>query len=160
MASPKKTQRRKQAVKRSTVRHTRAIQVDRTKRPNSTPLDEQVSERLTQILHPATQAQVAHFHALGLRERLLTLPVMVAVVLTMVWRQLSSVQELCRTLHEEGFFWCSAVVVSPQALCQRLRCFPSELFLRVLLEVLPTLQQRWRARQRPLPRELAWAHTQ
>jgi hypothetical protein len=38
----------------STVRHTRAIQYDRTKRPNSMPLAPQVTEELTQLIHPHT----------------------------------------------------------------------------------------------------------
>ena len=106
----------KRTKKRSTVRHTRAIQRDRTKRPISMPIDEQVSEHLTQIIHPAILAQVAHFHQLGLRERLLGLPVMVAVVLTRLWRQLASVGELVRLLRSEGFLWCSPVQVTQQAL--------------------------------------------
>ena len=157
MASEKHPKRRKQAAKRSTVRHTRAIQHDRTKRPNSAPLDEQVSAHLTQLLHPATFAQVAHFHQLGLRERVLTLPVMVAVVLTMIWRQLGSVCELTRLLNTEGFLWCSPVRVSQPALSERLRVFPAVLFQRVLHDVLPQMHARWAARARPLPREVAWA---
>src|SRR5918998_5373478 len=148
---------RKQTKKPSTVRHTRAIQRDRTKRPNSAPLDEQVSQHLTQIIHPATLAQVAHFHQLGLRERLLGLPVMVAVVLTLLWRQVPSVGELVRLLRCEGFLWCSPVQVSQQALSERLRTFPAELFLRVLQDLLPQMQARAEARQRPLPAVLAWA---
>lgn len=145
------------APKRSTVRHTRAIQADRVHRPNSVPLDQQVSEQLTQILHPATLNQLAHFRALHLRARSLTLPVMVAVVLTMIWRQIGSVCELTRLLHTEGFLWCSPVPVSQQALSQRLRVFPAELFRRVLMEVLPQMFARWTNRQRPLPPALAWA---
>jgi Transposase DDE domain len=148
---------RKKTKKRSTVRHTRAIQRDRTKRPISMPLDEQVSEHLTQIIHPATLAQVAHFHQLGLRERLLGLPVMVALVLTLLWRQIASVGELVRLLRSEGFLWCSPVLVSQQALSQRLRTFPAELFLRVLQDLLPQMQARAQARHRPLPQALAWA---
>src|SRR5262249_18974485 len=90
-----------QTQKRSTVRHTRAIQYDRTKRLNSMPLDPQVTEELTQIVHPQTLGQVAHFHELGLRQRLLTLPVMVALVLTMIWRQIGSAAELIRLLRHE-----------------------------------------------------------
>ena len=63
--------------KRSSVRHTRAIQRDRTKRALSAPPAEAVVARLTEIVHPATLAQVSYFHGLGLRARLLTLPVMV-----------------------------------------------------------------------------------
>lgn len=147
----------KKTKKPSTVRHTRAIQRDRTKRPNSAPLDEQVSEHLTQIVHPATLAQVEHFHQLGLRERLLNLPVMVARVLTLLWRQVASVAELARLLRAEGFLWCSPVQVSQQALSERLRTFPAELFLRVLLDLLPQMQARAEARERPLPPALAWA---
>ena len=148
---------RPKTKKRSTVRHTRAIQRDRTKRPISMPIDEQVSEHLTQIIHPATLAQVAHFHELGLRERLLSLPVMVALVLTMLWRQLASVGELVRLLRCEGFLWCSPVQVTQQALSERLRTFPAALFLRVLQDLLPQMQGRAEARKRPLPPALAWA---
>jgi hypothetical protein len=49
---PTRSHPRKKA--RSTVRHTRAIQHDRTKRPNSMPLAPQVTEHLTQLIHPQT----------------------------------------------------------------------------------------------------------
>jgi len=116
-----------------------------------------VAARLTELLHPATLAQLDHFRALGLRERVLTLPVMVALVLSMIWRQIGSVATLLRVLREEGFLWTSPVEVSEQALSQRLRSFPAELFQRVLVALLPMMQQRWQARQRPLPPEVAWA---
>jgi hypothetical protein len=111
---------------------------------------------LTQIVHPQTLAQVAHFQRLGLRERVLTLPVMVALVLTMIWRQIGSASELVRLLRQEGFLWCSPLQVSEQALSQRLGAFPAELFQRVLDDVLPTLHTRWAARARPLPPVIAW----
>ena len=152
MATSKTTQTKKN----STVRHTRAIQYDRTKRPNSMPLAPQVSEELTQIVHPQTLAQVAHFHRLGLRERVLTLPVMVALVLTMIWRQIGSATELVRLLQQEGFLWCSPVQVTEQALSQRLRTFPAALFQRVLEDVLPAMHARWAARARPVPPVIAW----
>jgi hypothetical protein len=145
-----------QPKKRSTVRHTRAIQHDRTKRPNSMPLDPQVSENLTQLIHPLTLGQVAHFHRLGLRQRLLTLPVMVALVLTMIWRQIGSACELVRLLSQEGFLWCSHVQVTEQALAKRLMTFPADLFQRVLTDVLPTMHERFAQRSRPLPPEIAW----
>src|SRR5947209_18513077 len=145
-----------QTKKRSTVRHTRAIQYDRTQRPHSMPLAPQVSEELTQIVHPHTLGQVAHFHRLGLRERVLTLPVMVALVLTMIWRQIGSATELVRLLRQEGFLWCSPVQVTEQALSQRLCAFPAELFQRVLEDLLPTMHARWAARARPVPPVIAW----
>ena len=38
---------------------------------------------------------------------------------------------------------------------QRLTSLPSELFLRVLLDILPSMRERWMERERPLPAELA-----
>ena len=141
----------------SSVRHTRAIQRDRSKRPPVAPPDAVVAERLTELIHPATLAQLDHFRQLGLRERVLTLPVMVALVLSMIWRQIGSVATLLRLLHTEGFLWTAPVPVSEQALAQRLRGFPAELFEGVLTTLLPVMEQRQQARQRPLPPELAWA---
>jgi Transposase DDE domain len=149
-----------QPKKRSSVRHTRAIQRDRSKRPTVAPPAEQMLQHLTELIHPATLAQLAHFHTLGLRARLLTLPVMVALVISMLWRQIGSVHELVRTLNREGFLWTSPVRVSQQALSQRLLTFPAELFQRVLLDVLPLLHARFAARTRPLPPVIAWAQAQ
>jgi hypothetical protein len=147
----------KPAKKRSSVRHTRAIQRDRSKRPTVAPPPEQLEQQLTALIHPATLAQLDHFHALGLRARLLTLPVMVALVLSMLWRQIGSVHELVRLLHSEGFLWTSPRPVSQQALSQRLLTFPAVLFQQVLAAVLPSLYARFAARQRPLAPVLAWA---
>jgi hypothetical protein len=141
----------------SSVRHTRAIQRDRTKRPLAAPLSGPVEQGLTAIIHPATLAQLAHFRQLGLRERVLTLPVMVALVVTMLWRQVPAGCELVRLLVTEGFLWVSPTPVSEQALSQRLRVFPAVLFQRVLEAVLPVMLARAQARQRPLPAPLAWA---
>ncbi len=58
----------KNTRKKSTVRHTRAIQRDRGKRPLAAPPAEQVAGRLTELILPATQAeQAASYRALGLR---------------------------------------------------------------------------------------------
>lgn len=118
-------------------------------------LDPELSERHTELIHPVTLGQVAHFHQLGLRERVLSLPVMVALVLTMAWRQEGSLTELVRMLREEGFLWCSPTQVTVQALSERLRTFPAVLFRQVLEDFLPRMQQRWAQRERPLSTEVA-----
>src|SRR5260370_32846452 len=82
---------------------------------------------------------------------------MVALVLSMIWRQIGSVCTLTRQLHDEGFLWTSPTPVSQQALSQRLRVFPATLFARVFDDLLPLLQARWAERQRPLPPQAAWA---
>lgn len=142
-------------AKKSSVRHTRAIQRDQSKRPTVAPPAAAVQERLAELIHPATYAQVAAFQALGLRARVLTLPVMVAFVLSLIWRHLGSVSEAVRALNQEGLLWTGPVPVSQQAVSQRLRAFPAALFERVLAEVLPQLRRRWQARRRPLPPALA-----
>jgi hypothetical protein len=75
----------KPKTKKSSVRHTRAIQRDRTKRQNTAAPDEVTAERLMEIVHPLTLNQVAHFYDLGLRARVLNLPVMMAFVLSLIW---------------------------------------------------------------------------
>lgn len=144
--------------KKSSVRHTRAIQRDRTKRPISAPAAEAVVARLTEIVHPATWAQVSVFHGLGLRARILTLPVMVALVLSLLWRQIGSINELVRVVHTEAALWVPPLrALTQQALAQRLRTLPADLFGRVLQAILPVLRSRWQDRQRPLPPAVTWA---
>jgi len=143
--------------KASSVRHTRAVQRDRRKRPNVDPPDEQVAQRLHDLIHPATLSQVAHFHQQGLRERTLTLPVMMAFLLSLIWRQIGGVSELARLVKTEALLWAEPTKVSQQALSQRLSSLPAALFGQVLTAVLPRLHQRGLMRDRPLAPELAWA---
>jgi len=147
----------KQPRKASSVRHTRAIQRDRTKHSITAPTAEQIQERLTEIVHPATLEQVGYFHRLGLRERTLGLTVMVAFVLEMIWRQISGVSEMVRLIQTEAMLWASPRKVTQQALSLRLTTLPAQLFLNILLSILPLMQQRWAERKRPLPPEIAWA---
>lgn len=42
---------------------------------------------LSELVSPAVANQMAYYRQLGLRSRVLNLPLMVAVVLTMLWRQ-------------------------------------------------------------------------
>lgn len=142
---------------RSTVRHTRAIQYDRVKRVTVAPSAPQVEQILTQLIHPATYAQVAAYRAAGLRENILTLPVMVAFVISLIWRQMGSVKEAARVMAEEGMLWMAPTVVTQQAVSTRLRVLPPYLFKRVLNDVLPKAHRRWQERQRPLPPAIAWA---
>lgn len=122
------------------------------------PDNEVIEARLAELVSPAVANQMAYYRQLGLRSRILNLPLMVAAVLTMLWRQVPSVHELTRMLAREDLLWCQAVKVSQQALSQRFLSFPAELFERVLKEILPQLQSRWHERQaRPLPESLAYA---
>lgn len=122
-------------------------------RPRQTPrpADAEIEARLTALVSPATYALLDHYHRLGLRERILTLPVSVALVLTMVWRQVPSVMELVRLLAREDLLWVPPTRVSQQAVDQRLRTLPGELFAALWETILPHLHARVAARTRPFP---------
>lgn len=95
----------KRPRKASSVRHTRAIQKQQVSQPVAAPTDEQIRERIQDMVQPATLAQVSYFHRLGLRERTLSFVVMVAFVLEMVWRQIGSVNALARMVQKEAILW-------------------------------------------------------
>jgi hypothetical protein len=122
------------------------------------PDNEVIEAQLSELVSPAVANQMAYYRQLGLRNRILTLPLMVAAVLTILWRQVPSVHELTRLMAREDLLWGRAVKVSQQALNQRFLSFPAELFEGVLKELLPQLQQRWQARHdRSIPESMAYA---
>ena len=124
--------------------------VRRRNRPSAN--NEAIENRLHELLTPAVFGQMAYYRQLGMRSRILTLPLMVAAVLTLLWRQVPSVCELTRVLEREDLLWCRSVKVSQQALSERFLVFPYQLFERVYKALLPVLQERWAKRQqRPLP---------
>jgi hypothetical protein len=136
--------------KKSSVRHTRAIQHQRSKRPTVGPSADVIEDRLAELVHPALFSQMALFHQMGQRERTLGLPVMLALVLSLIWRQFGSVAEAVRVLKREGFLWTSPVQVSQQAVSERMRTLPAVLFENIYHEVLPSIDQRYHARKRPV----------
>ncbi|GIK54913.1 MAG: hypothetical protein BroJett015_05760 [Chloroflexota bacterium] len=66
------------------------------------PPDEEIVAWMEEVVHPAVYAQLNTYYAMGLRARILTLPVMVAFILGMLWQQVGSVREAVRILREEG----------------------------------------------------------
>ena len=120
--------------------------------------NEVLEEQIKELLSPAVQNQMAYYRELGMRSRILTLPLMVAALLTLIWRQVPSVHELTRLLNREDLLWCKAVKVTQQSLSERLLRFPAELFERVYKEIEPHLVERWETRtERPLPEAIAVA---
>jgi len=95
----------KQPRKASSVRHTRTIQRDHSKHSITAPSAEQIQERLTEIVHPASLAPMGYFRSLGLPERALSLVVMVTFVLEMIWRQIGGVNDLTRLIQTESMLW-------------------------------------------------------
>lgn len=122
------------------------------------PPDEGLVEQMEAVVHPAVYGQMDLYRAMGLRARILSLPVMVALVLGMLWRQIGSVRETVRVLHDEGMLWLEPIEsISVQALLTRMSRLPAELFYRVLMDCLSAMHERAQARQRLQPRAVAWA---
>lgn len=84
-----------------------------------------------------------------LRDRLLTLPVMMAVVLSLVYRRISGLSEVIRVLESEGLLWVEPFKVSKQALSKRLACLPTELFEQIFELVMIKIQSQ--ADKLPIP---------
>jgi hypothetical protein len=87
-----------------------------------------------------------------LRERILTLPVMVAIVVSLVWRNLPSLSEVLRLLASEGLLWVSALEVSKQALSKRLDKMPASLFAQVFNEAISVIRNNRNSKE--MPKEL------
>jgi hypothetical protein len=58
------------------------------------PSNEAIEAHLSDLLKPLVHHQLGYYRQLGLRARILGLPLMVAAVLTLLWRQVPSVREL------------------------------------------------------------------
>lgn len=117
--------------------------------------DEEIAAQLEALLTPVITRQEKFYKQLGLRDRILNLPLMVAAVLTLLWRGVPGVTELTKMLAREGFLWCSPKTVSQQAVSQRFLTFPAELFEKVFKDLLPSFREAWHKRnQRPLPESL------
>jgi hypothetical protein len=117
--------------------------------------DEVIASQLEALLTPAITAQENYYRQLRLRDRILNLPLMVAAVLTLLWRDVAGVTELTRMLAREGFLWCSPKTVSQQAISQRFLTFPAQLFEKVFKDLLPYLRTNWYTRNhRPIPESI------
>jgi Transposase DDE domain len=122
--------------------------------------EEAIAAQLSELVTPAVIAQEKYYRQLGMRDRILNLPLMVAAVLTLIWRDVAGVRELSRILAREGFLWCKPTQVSQQALSQRFLTFPAEIFERVFKELLPEFERKWHSRrQRPLPESIQFTRT-
>jgi hypothetical protein len=87
-----------------------------------------------------------------LRDRLLTLPVMMAVVLSLVYRRIPGLSEVLRVLEQEGLLWVEPLKVSKQALSKRLGTLPAQLMAQVFEQVI----DRMHSSQTNLPVPRGW----
>jgi len=135
------------------------INRDHAKKKNRPQVEnEAIANYLEDLLIPAMAAQKTFYRQLNLRDRILTLPLMMAAILSLLWRDVPGVTELTRLLNKEGFLWCQPQEISQQALSQRFLTFPSILFEKVFKELLPHFRQKWLMRKsRPLPHSVQFA---
>ncbi len=83
------------------------------------------------------------------RDRILTLPVMMAIVVSLVYRQIPGLREVQRVLSQEGLLWVEQMEVSAQALSKRLRALPIELFAQIFEQVMQRISAQTQNRVIP-----------
>jgi hypothetical protein len=112
------------------------------------PAVEDVEQCLTDLLSPSLLAprQLERHdprqpqRLIRMRQRLLTLPVMVAIIVSLVWRRLPALAEVQKVLAREGMLWVTPLLVSPQAITKRLDVLPAAVMGQLLAEVCARLQ--------------------
>ena len=121
------------------------------------PAVEEVEQQLTALLSPSLLAprQLERRdprqpqRLIRMRQRLLTLPVMVAIVVSLVWRRVPAVAEVQKVLAQEGLLWTPPLQVSPQAITKRLDALPAAVMGQLFAEVCTRLQAQSRALRAP-----------
>jgi hypothetical protein len=109
------------------------------------PPIETIESELRRLLQPSQFKPIGSYHQIPeklRRDRLLTLPVMLAILLSLVSRKVPSLSELIRVLAQEGLLWVEPLRVSKQALSQRLMHLPARLFERLFEQVLVEIQHK------------------
>jgi Transposase DDE domain len=112
------------------------------------PAVDEVDQRLMDVLSPSLLAprQLERRdprqpqRLIRMRQRLLTLPVMVAIVVSLVWRRVPSVAELQKVLAREGLLGIAPLRVSAQAITKRLDVMPAAVMGQLLVDVCTRLQ--------------------
>ena len=134
----------KKRKKRSKYRERKHGNPDFRHRANFPAPDvKEIEQSLLKALSPAVFAPLRMPQgAKKIRERILTLPVMVAVVVSLVWRNLPSLSEALRILAREGMLWVEPTEVSKQALSKRLDKLPASLFEQVFSEAISSIRAR------------------
>src|ERR671924_1400602 len=112
------------------------------------PAVEDVEQRLLEVLSPSLLAprQLERRdprqpqRLIRMRQRLLTLPVIVAIMVSLVWRRVPSIAEGQKVLAREGLLGIAPLQVSPQAITKRLAVLPAAVMGQILAEVCARLQ--------------------
>ncbi|MEH2128608.1 IS4 family transposase [Nostoc sp.] len=112
------------------------------------PTTQEIESRLIELVTPGIFANLKDVkdkqrnlrrRSPPLASRVLTLPVMAAIVLSLVYRQINYLTDVLRCLEVEGLLWVEAMSVSRQALSQRLESLPAKLFVGLFEQVIERL---------------------
>jgi len=112
------------------------------------PAVDDVEQRLLDVLSPSLLAprQLERRdprqpqRLIRMRQRLLTLPIMVAIIVSLVWRRMPSVAEVQKVLTREGLLGMAPLQVSPQAITKRLDVLPAAVMGQLFAEVCTRVQ--------------------
>jgi IS4 transposase len=112
------------------------------------PALDDVEQRLLDVLSPSFLAprQLERRdprqpdRLIRMRQRLLTLPVIVAILVSLVWRRVPSIAEVQKVLSREGLLGMAPLRVSPQAITKRLDVLPAAVIGQLLAEVCTRVQ--------------------
>ena len=107
------------------------------------PAVEEVEQRLLDVLTPSLLAprQLERHdpqqpqRLIRMRQRLLTLPVIMAIMVSLVWRRVPSIAEVQQVLAREGMLGVAPRQVSAQAITQRLDVRPAAVVGQLFAEV-------------------------
>jgi hypothetical protein len=118
------------------------------------PPVEEIEQQLMKLLNPGVFSPLRMAEGKKkLRERILTLPVMTAIVITLVWRRVASLSELLRMLAKEDLLWVEAREISKQALSKRFETLPSSLFAQLFEQVSETIRAQREAKEKEKEKE-------
>jgi hypothetical protein len=112
------------------------------------PAVDEVEQRLMDVLSPSLLAprQLERRdprqpqRCIRMRQRLLTLPVIVAIIVSLVWRRVPSIAEVQKVLTREGLLGMVPLQVSPQAITKRLDVLPAAVMGQLFAEVCTRVQ--------------------
>lgn len=103
------------------------------------PSHKELESSLFELIHPLDFKPPK---SSKIRERLLKLPLFVALLLTLVWRKIPSLTELLRVLEKEGVLGFPPLALTKQAFSKRLQTIPSSLFVQICEDLLARIQQK------------------
>lgn len=106
------------------------------------PPNEALESRLIEWLTPGAfvNLKTVRDQTRQLRDRDLTLGVMAGIVMSLVYRQVRYLADIVRLLEQSGLLWAAPQKVSKQAVSDRLRTLPAQLFIDLFNHVVERMR--------------------